>query len=116
MTALESANEFRPEIILCDIGLPDLDGYAVARAIRANGDLSGIFLVAVTGYGQDADRQLATEAGFDRHITKPIGIDSLRDLIEQFERSRKCAHNDNVELHGILCDYCCNLFNADFAA
>lgn len=82
-TALETAVQYRPEIILCDIGLPDIDGYAVARAIRANTEFSGVFLVAVTGYGQDADRELAHEAGFDRHITKPIGIDALRDVIQQ---------------------------------
>ena len=82
-TALETAVRYRPEIILCDIGLPDIDGYAVARAIRENPKFSGVFLVAVTGYGQDADRELAHEAGFDRHITKPIGIVALRDVIQQ---------------------------------
>ncbi len=82
-TALETAEQFRPEIILCDIGLPDIDGYAVARALRANSEFSGVLLVAVTGYGQDADRELAREAGFDRHITKPISIEALRDVIQQ---------------------------------
>ncbi len=82
-TALETAVQYRPEIILCDIGLPDIDGYAVARAIRDNKEFSDVFLVAVTGYGQDADRELAHEAGFDRHITKPISIVALRDVIQQ---------------------------------
>ncbi len=84
-TALKRVKEYRPEIVFCDIGLPDLDGYAVARAIRSDQDLSGTFLVAVTGYGQDNDRQLARQAGFDRHLTKPIGIEQLREVIEQFE-------------------------------
>jgi CheY-like chemotaxis protein len=82
-SALETAKQFRPEIILCDIGLPDIDGYAVARAIRDNADFSGVFLVAVTGYGQDEDRELAHAAGFDRHITKPISIKALREVILQ---------------------------------
>lgn len=86
--ALEAAVQYCPEIILCDIGLPDIDGYAVARAIRANPEFSGVFLVAVTGYGQDADRELAHEAGFDRHITKPIGINALRDVIQQASKSK----------------------------
>ena len=80
---METARQFRPEIILCDIGLPDIDGYAVARAIRVNAEFSGVFLVAVTGYGQDADRELAQQAGFDRHITKPISIKALREVIQQ---------------------------------
>lgn len=84
-TALRVAGEFLPEIIWCDIGLPDMDGYAVARAIRSNPELSQIYLVAVTGYGQDDDRRQAEEAGFNRHITKPISVDALRDVIAEYE-------------------------------
>ncbi len=84
-TALAAVREHRPEIVFCDIGLPDMDGYAVAREIRSDPDLSDTFLVAVTGYGQDDDRQLAHEAGFNLHITKPIGLGELRAAIEKFE-------------------------------
>jgi CheY-like chemotaxis protein len=56
-----------------------------ARMIRADADLSTTFLVAVTGYGQDDDRQLAREAGFNLHLTNPIGHDDLRKAIEKFE-------------------------------
>ncbi|MEO8271588.1 MAG: hypothetical protein ABI557_17830, partial [Aureliella sp.] len=59
------------------------DGYCVARAIRDSAELSGVLLVAVTGYGQDSDRQRAYEAGFDHHITKPVSIGGLREAIQQ---------------------------------
>ena len=78
--ALDIATNFRPEIVLCDIGLPDMDGHAVARAMRADAALSGVFLVALTGYGQADDRKRAIEAGFDRHLTKPISREQLQGL------------------------------------
>lgn len=76
------AREERPQMVFCDIGLPgELDGYGVARAIRADPDLAQIFLVALTGYGQDRDRDRALDAGFDLHLTKPVSIDELEELI-----------------------------------
>lgn len=70
--AIELANEFRPEVIFLDIGLPGMNGYEVARRIRANPEHQGITLVAVTGWGSEEDRKLAREAGYDRHMTKPV--------------------------------------------
>jgi PAS domain S-box-containing protein len=81
VVALEAARSFHPEIVLCDIGMPDMDGYAVAKAMRADPALSGASLVALTGYGQAEDRQRALESGFDRHLTKPISHDQLMDLL-----------------------------------
>jgi CheY-like chemotaxis protein len=70
---LSAARAFKPEIILCDIGLPnDMDGYAVARAMRADPALASMRLVALTGFGQEEDRRRAFEAGFDDHFTKPL--------------------------------------------
>ena len=82
-TALDIARNFHPEIVLCDIGLPDMDGYAVARAMRADAALHGAFLVALTGYGQADDRTRALKAGFDRHLTKPISHEQLQELLLQ---------------------------------
>ena len=65
------ARELRPDVVLCDIGLPDLDGYEVARALRGDAALRTTRLVALTGYAQPEDQRRAAEAGFDRHITKP---------------------------------------------
>ena len=79
---LEAARRFRPEVVLCDIGLPGaMDGYAAARAFRADPELRGVFLVALTGYGQEEDRRKAAEAGFDAHLTKPADLDALRRLL-----------------------------------
>jgi CheY-like chemotaxis protein len=79
---LEKARRFHPEIVLCDIGLPNgLDGYGVARALRADPELAGVFLIALTGYGQEEDQHLAREAGFDVHLTKPADLEVLRRLI-----------------------------------
>ena len=82
-TALERARAFRPEVVLCDLGLPgDLDGLAVAGAIRSDPALGSPYLVALTGFGQAEDREQARAAGFDRHLTKPADPDLLRSLLE----------------------------------
>jgi len=76
------AEESPPELVLCDIGLAgELDGYGVARRLRAAG--VGAFLVALTGYGRDSDQRAAAEAGFDRHLTKPVSIDTLEELLAE---------------------------------
>jgi CheY-like chemotaxis protein len=79
---LAAARRLPPDIVLCDIGLPGaLDGYAVARAFRADPDLRAAFLIALTGYGREEDRRRALEAGFDTHLTKPADLDDLRRLL-----------------------------------
>ena len=75
---LAAARAFRPQVVICDIGLPDLDGFGVARALRADPSFAGLRLVALTGYGSDQDRRQALAAGFDRHLTKPAGLSELR--------------------------------------
>lgn len=74
---LQLIRAWRPDAIICDIGLPDIDGYTVARLIRADPGLAGIKLVALSGYGQAKDRMRAAEAGFDQHLTKPAAIDAV---------------------------------------
>jgi two-component system CheB/CheR fusion protein len=78
---LAKAREFRPDVLLCDIGLPGMDGYQVARAIRQDEALAGMFLVALTGYALSEDQQRAEEAGFDRHLAKPPSLEQLEELL-----------------------------------
>ena len=79
--ALESINTFRPDVVLLDIGMPGMDGYEVARRIRANPKNRDMQLIALTGWGQDEDRQRSTAAGFNHHLVKPADIDQLRQLL-----------------------------------
>ena len=83
---LRLAERLRPDIVLCDIGLPDIDGLEVARRIRARGALPGSRLIALTGYGQAEDMRQAVKAGFDAHLTKPVNIDQLIALLASAAR------------------------------
>ena len=69
---LEAARSVRPDVVLCDIGLPGMDGFAVATALRADATTTATRLIAVTGYGGAEDVQRARRAGFDDHLTKPV--------------------------------------------
>lgn len=79
--ALEAAREFKPEIAILDINLPDMDGYEVARAIREIPELREIKLIALTGHSDPAHQRKAQQAGFDSHLVKPVDLDKLRRLI-----------------------------------
>jgi signal transduction histidine kinase len=81
--ALECAEHYLPEVALLDVGMPLLDGYEVARRIRAQPWGKRVTLVAVTGWGQDSDRQRSREAGFDSHLVKPLDLDKLTRLLAQ---------------------------------
>jgi CheY-like chemotaxis protein len=75
--ALAAAEAFAPEVVLLDIGLPAMDGYEVARRLRAGPLGRSLKLVAVTGYGQEDDRRRALAAGFDLHLVKPVELSEL---------------------------------------
>ncbi|MGI8782663.1 MAG: response regulator [Acidobacteriota bacterium] len=79
-SALKMAAAFQPEFILLDIGLPGMDGYEVARRVRQAPVLSKVTLVALTGYGQERDRQQSKSAGFDHHLVKPVDPEALLAL------------------------------------
>jgi CheY-like chemotaxis protein len=79
--ALEATERFRPDVVLLDIGLPQMDGYEVARRIRAMPQGQEILLCAITGWGQEEDKRRAREAGFDEHMTKPVDFAALASLV-----------------------------------
>ena len=82
LQGLEIAEEFRPEVALLDLGLPGMDGFDLARAIRRRPWGAGVVLVAITGWGQAEDRRRSREAGFDHHLTKPLAPQQLLELLQ----------------------------------
>ncbi|HET6327923.1 MAG TPA: response regulator, partial [Planctomycetaceae bacterium] len=81
--ALTFVRDARPEVVFLDIAMPGMNGYEVARRIRANGEIEPPVLIALTGYGQDDDRRRAREAGFDFHLTKPTSMEQLTSLLSR---------------------------------
>jgi DNA-binding response OmpR family regulator len=89
-TALEVERDFKPDVVLLDIGLPAVSGYDVAERIREKrGDK--VLIVAITGWGQEKDLRRAEDAGIDHHFTKPVDFEALVALIERAVPSRKPA-------------------------
>ena len=84
--AVEVAEAFRPDVALLDIGMPHLDGYQAVHMIAARPWAHSTLLVALTGWGQEADRERAKGAGFHVHLTKPVDPDVLRDLLAAKDR------------------------------
>jgi PAS domain S-box-containing protein len=80
-SALQAARQFRPHVVLLDIGLPGMDGYEVAREIKDDPRLAATRVVALTGYGQDADRQRSRSAGFRAHLVKPVDLGTVANLL-----------------------------------
>lgn len=81
LAGVEAARRFRPQVVLCDIGLPGMDGYEVAARLRRESGLPVERLIAITGYGQEEDRSRSRAAGFDHHLTKPVDPRALLDLL-----------------------------------
>ncbi|MBI3839280.1 MAG: response regulator [Planctomycetia bacterium] len=79
--AIEWVIEKKPDVVFLDIAMPGMNGYEVARLLRARPDLRSLRLVALTGYGQVEDRRKAAEAGFDHHMTKPASVDALKEFL-----------------------------------
>jgi CheY-like chemotaxis protein len=84
--ALRAFHEAAPDVVLLDLGLPDLDGLEVARRLRSTPEGRAAWLVAVTGYGRDQERRNTEEAGFDHHLVKPVNVERLLAWIERAER------------------------------
>jgi PAS domain S-box-containing protein len=85
-SGLQLARSFIPDVVLCDIGLPRVDGYAVARQIRNDPELNAMFLVALSGYASQEDRDKALDSGFDEHMAKPPRLERLEHLLSEVPR------------------------------
>lgn len=94
LETLDIAEEFRPHAMLLDIGMPRKNGYEVAREIRSRDWGADVLLIAVTGWGQDEQRKLTAEAGFDHHFLKPV---HPRDLIPVIDEHRKARRGKSAD-------------------
>ena len=83
--AVNAVASFRPDVVLMDLGMPRLDGLGAARAIRGDPQSGDVVLVAITGWGDDSDRRLSREAGFDRHLVKPVVPSELLALLSSLD-------------------------------
>ncbi|WP_109476490.1 ATP-binding protein [Paraburkholderia sp. C35] len=91
--ALQVAAKALPEVGIIDIGMPEMDGFEVARAIRANETIAHMFLIALTGYSSESDKSRALAAGFDYHLTKPVSLERLADVL---------SHRDGRTISGLV--------------
>ena len=82
-TAIELAREYRPDVVLLDIGLPGMDGYEVARTLKSDNRCKGALLIAISGYGQPEDRRRSHAAGFHHHLVKPVDHHELLTLFTE---------------------------------
>ena len=87
VSALEVAEVLRPNVVLLDLGLPNISGFEVARRLRASAWSTGVRLIAITGWGQERDRLRTQEAGFDDHLTKPVDPEQLLSLLASARRA-----------------------------
>jgi CheY-like chemotaxis protein len=90
-SALVEAARFAPDVALIDIGLPVMDGYELAQRIAADAGARATRLVAVTGYGQQRDREASARAGFSAHLVKPVDIDQLRAIVARLRNETSSA-------------------------
>jgi CheY-like chemotaxis protein len=98
--ALRTAEAFDPEVVVCDIGLPQMDGHEIARRLRADPRRAGTLLVAVTGWGSEEDKQRTQRAGFDFHLVKPVGLDSVQEILGRLEAGRESRGGRGQRPHG----------------
>jgi len=85
--ALAVLDDFHPNVLLLDIGMPGMDGHEVARRVRQLPEYRNVLLIAMTGWGQDEDRRRSSEAGFDYHLIKPADVGALETLLVSMEHS-----------------------------
>ena len=95
VAALQLAKEFSPDVIFCDIGLPEMDGHEIARRMRADPAIAPVVLIALTGWGAEGELRKTRESGFDFHMVKPVDSDALLKLLSQIEPRRAAGDKTN---------------------
>jgi CheY-like chemotaxis protein len=90
--ALQMAADDPPEVVFLDIGMPGMNGYEVARQLRLLHSRAAMSVIALSGYGQEADRRRSAEVGFDAHLVKPVDIEALEALVARPRRAANAAH------------------------
>jgi DNA-binding response OmpR family regulator len=83
---VEAARRFKPEVILCDIGLPEFDGYQVAQCLRQEPAFKAVYIIGVSGYGHERDKVRAWQAGFNAYLVKPVNMSELETLLANVGR------------------------------
>jgi CheY-like chemotaxis protein len=81
--------QVQPDVAILDVGLPEMDGFEVARRVRADPRWAKLFLIALTGYGRNSDREMSHKAGFDEHLVKPVQPDKLLSVLANMRGSRQ---------------------------
>jgi CheY-like chemotaxis protein len=89
---VQAALRVEPAVVLCDIGLPGMDGYEVARRLRSEPTTAAARFIAVTGYGSEEDRRRSREAGFEAHLVKPLNLDHLERLLSEGQAAHPAWH------------------------
>ena len=87
-TAIELANSVHPDMVLMDIGIPEMNGYQICQAMRDSPGLDHTLFVALTGWGQKEHRERSKEAGFDYHLVKPVNIEALKKIFSELDKVR----------------------------
>jgi CheY-like chemotaxis protein len=99
-TALETAVEYQPNVVLLDIGLPATDGYEVARRLRQYPELKKTRLMTMTGYGKESDRQQSVEADFEHRLLKPVDPQTLQELRARLPSNSRHGRGEKTETRG----------------
>jgi CheY-like chemotaxis protein len=89
--ALSTALDFLPEVAFLDLGMPDVDGWEIARELREHTALKGTFLIALTGYSREEDRAKSQAAGFDLHLLKPVDLEEIETILKKLSQSESGA-------------------------
>ena len=95
---IETARTYGPDVLLLDIGLPDLDGYEVARRLRREENSKRALMIAISGYGQEDDQRRSREAGIDHYLVKPVDIRTITNLIQPTEPSHQSSRNGKADI------------------